>query len=143
MDFTYRKSCPTNLVALYDVIVTNRLDEWRPVDFVFPEFKKALDIVSHNVLLCKPRKCGKYELTVRWIENCLIDRAQSVVISSPEPNWRPVDKSVPQELVLDPVLMNIFINDLDEGIEHTLNELADNTKLGGVTDTPEGCATIQ
>ena len=34
-------------------------------------------------------------------------------------------------------------NNLDEGIEYTVSKFPDVTKLGGVADTPEGCAATQ
>lgn len=40
-------------------------------------------------------------------------------------------------------MFNSFINDLDDGTEHTLSKFANNMKLGGEIDAPDGCAAIR
>lgn len=40
-------------------------------------------------------------------------------------------------------MFNIFINNLDNGIEHTLSNFAGDTKLRRVADIPDGCAASQ
>ena len=101
------------------------------MDVVYFDFCKSFQTAIHSILVMKSRKCGIDKWTVRWTEIWLIGRAQRVVFRGTEPGWRPVFSSAPQ--VLSPILFNIFINDLDEGIE-SISKFVDDTKPEVVAD---------
>ena len=46
--FVVGRSCLTNIISFYD-LVTYHLDKGEEVDVIYLDFKKAFDLVSHNV----------------------------------------------------------------------------------------------
>jgi len=117
------------MVAFYNSL-TALMDKGRTTNVIYPDLCKAIDIVSHDILVSKLERHGFDRWTTWKIRNRVDCGIQRVVVNSSMPKRRSTMNGVLQELVLGLVLFNTFDGDMDNGIECTFSKFTSDNKLG-------------
>ena len=92
------------------------------------DYRKAFDLVDHELLLKKLRVYQLSESSINWFSSYLANRQQKVSINNTTSNCQPITTGVPQGSILGPLLFILFINDLPLHIKNgNLSIYADDT----------------
>ena len=113
------------------------------MDVIYLDFRKAFDKVPHKRLMVKVRAYGIGGKIWDWIDDWLYGRKQRVILNVRESDWVDVLSGVPQGSVLGPVLFVIYINDIDSYVSSKMLQFADDTKIVGVVNSPEGVKQLR
>ena len=120
-----------------ETALTYMIDSWLKainddeiVGVVMVDFKKAFDLVDHNLLIDKLKHYRLSDTTIKWCSSYLIGRKQNVSIGNKLSDEERVFNGVPQGSILGPLMFLLFINDLPLYTDNVKTDLyADDTIL--------------
>ena len=109
--------CQTTLLRL--------LEDWKQaldcneyIVAILMDLSKAFDCLPHDILICKLSAYGLSDNATKLLLSYLSNRKQQIKIGNIVSTWANIQKGVPQGSIPEPLLFNVFINDIFYFIKH-------------------------
>lgn len=105
-----------NTAASFMKEIVLNLNNKTKVAALFVDFRKAFDVISHDILLDKLKSIGVNPISLPWFDSYLRNRKQRTLANSSMSCYQSITYGVPQGPCLGPLFFVICVNDLVDSL---------------------------
>jgi hypothetical protein len=105
---------------------------WRVIRVIFLDFRKAFDLIDHNILLDNMRTIGVKLSLIKWFASYLNNRFHFAEVGNGKSAHQYVNGGVPQGSKVGPIAFIIRINQPPAAIKEEMNLILASSNEGHV-----------